>query len=392
MKTVATETAAGTGVVVSKAERDSCTEFYLTGSVPAGFAEDSSMHTIFSEMAGILAREGIQVVQEKVYGLHTAKDAIMKARDAALTEHGLDTALPVTFLQGKPARRGDFAGFQLWGVVPNAGHDVQVTTVKDSMGGDGRCMSGKGFRLFHFPMVNGVRDDGVLAQCVSGQASQMFKNATATLSAYGLSFKDVPRTWIYLARILDWYGEFNRVRTDHFEEVGLHRGDRETVFPASTGIQGQSHKEECVMDILALENLEEGAVELTPIRQTSRQNQAFAYGSAFSRAMSVKREGVNTVYISGTASISAKGETLYQGDAEAQSVETLLNIGALLEDQGGSLESICQATLFCRNREAFEAFERVTRILKVPHFPKVELIEDVCRHDLLIEIEAMAVI
>ncbi|MDK1020023.1 MAG: RidA family protein [Candidatus Hydrogenedentes bacterium] len=392
MKVLDTETAARTGVDVSEVERDSCTEFYLTGSIAMDYAKDSSTNALFSELADILARDGIQVIQEKVYGLRTAKEAIMKARDAALAEHGLDPALPVTFLEGKPARHGDFAGFQLWGVVPNPGKDVQVTTVKNSLGGSGRCLAGEGFRLFYFPMINGARSDGALPDCVTGQTDQMFQNASATLSAHNLTFKDVPRTWIYLARILDWYGEFNRVRTEHFEKVGLRRGDPETVFPASTGIQGQSHDEECVMDILALENLEEGAVELTPIRETSRQNQAFAYGSAFSRAMSVKREGVNTVYVSGTASINAKGETLYQGDAEAQSVETLLSIGALLEDQGGSLQNICQATLFCKDRESFEAYERVARQLNVPHFPTVSVIADVCRHDLSIEIEATAVI
>lgn len=143
MRALATETAALKGVDVSKVERDSCTEFYLTGSIATDFAEDSSMYAVFSELADILACDGIQVIQEKVYGLRSAKEAIMKARDAALAEHGLDPALPVTFLEGKPARHGDFAGFQLWGVVPNPGKDVQVTTVKNSLGGSGRCLRAK---------------------------------------------------------------------------------------------------------------------------------------------------------------------------------------------------------------------------------------------------------
>ncbi|HJP36904.1 MAG TPA: RidA family protein, partial [Gammaproteobacteria bacterium] len=334
MKRVAPEAVGCNRVDVSRAERDSCTEFYLTGSITSDTAEDSSMRAIFSELATILARDGIEVIQEKVYGRHTAKEAIMKARDAALAEHGLDPALPVTFLDGTPTRLGDFAGFQLWGVVPKPGKDLQVTMIENCLGTSGRCLAGKDFRLLYFPMVNGAWADGSLPECVTGQANQMFENARATLSAHNLTFQDVPRTWIYLARILDWYGEFNRVRTEHFEKAGLRRDDRATVFPASTGIQGQSNDEECVMDILALENLEEGAVEVAAVRETSRQNQAFAYGSAFSRAMAVTREGVNTLYISGTASIGAKGETLYRGDPEVQSVETLLSIGALLEDQG----------------------------------------------------------
>ena len=44
------------------------------------------------------------------------------------------------------------------------------------------------------------------------------------------------------------------------------------------------------------------------------------------------------------------------------------------------------------DRESFEAYERVARQLDVPDFPKVSVIADVCRDDLAIEIEAIAVI
>jgi enamine deaminase RidA (YjgF/YER057c/UK114 family) len=67
-------------------------------------------------------------------------------------------------------------------------------------------------------------------------------------------------------------------------------------------------------------------------------------------------------------------------------------IAAILEEQGGGLKNITSATLFCKNREAWEAWERVTRLLGIPALPKVCMIADVCRHDLLVEMEAVAVI
>ena len=103
-------------------------------------------------------------------------------------------------------------------------------------------------------------------------------------------------------------------------------------------------------------------------------------------------EGKRTVHISGTASINAAGASTYVGDAEHQSLETLMSIAAILEEQGGGLHSITSATLFCKNREAWEAWERVTRLLQIPALPKVCVLADVCRGNLLVEMEAVAVV
>ncbi|HEY8993711.1 MAG TPA: hypothetical protein VIM71_03420 [Lacunisphaera sp.] len=49
-------------------------------------------------------------------------------------------------------------------------------------------------------------------------------------------------------------------------------------------------------------------------------------------------------------------------------------------------------TLFCKDRAAWEAWNRVTRLLQVPDFPKVCLLADICRDNLLVELESVAVI
>jgi enamine deaminase RidA (YjgF/YER057c/UK114 family) len=63
-----------------------------------------------------------------------------------------------------------------------------------------------------------------------------------------------------------------------------------------------------------------------------------------------------------------------------------------MEQQGGSLRNITSATLFCKDRASWEAWNRVTRLLQIPEFPKICVLADVCRHDLLVEMEAVAVI
>jgi enamine deaminase RidA (YjgF/YER057c/UK114 family) len=327
-------------------------------------------------------------MQEKFYGRSAIRAEILKRREAAYRREEVDFGVPVTWVEGAPLNGTDFVGLQIWGITP---HDVRtgVTTVTNPVTGKGRLWTGRGFRMLHLAAVRGVRADGVLAEGAVAQADQMFTNVGLGLKAHGLEYRQVARTWIYLARLLEWYGDFNRVRTAHYRPAGLG-AEGGAAFPASTGIQGKSGDEECVMDVLALETDGPDSAAALPIRRSPRQDSSFNYGSAFSRGMAFAMEGKRTVHISGTASINAAGASIHVGDAEMQSLETLLCIAAILEEQGGSLENITSATLFCKTPAALEAWTRVTRLLQVPAFPKICVLADVCRDDLLVEMEAVA--
>jgi enamine deaminase RidA (YjgF/YER057c/UK114 family) len=266
-----------------------------------------------------------------------------------------------------------------------------VKTVENPVTGRGRLLAGRGFRMLHLPFIRGTNQAGALVGDAAAQADQMFTNVGLGLRAHGMEYRNVVRTWIYLSRLLEWYGEFNRVRTAHYKPAGLGV-EGGVAFPASTGIQCHHDDEECLMDVLALVSDGPKNAAAIPINHSPRQDQSFKYGSAFSRGMAIEIEGTRTVHISGTASIDAAGASIHVGDAEMQSLETLMCIAAILEEQGGSLENITSSTLFCKDRAAWDAWNRVTRLLKVPAFPKVCVQADVCRADLLVEMEAVAVI
>ena len=376
---------------VRSAEKESHTEYHLTGAAGHKAITAESSAALFSEAAAVLAEKGIQPIQEKVYGLAEAREEILAVREEAFLRHGLDPSLPVTYIDGRPVSGSQFAGLQIWGVSPKGQQGASVTTLEGIGSVPARCWTGPGFRMVYLPHVRGSAPEGTPPSCVTGQAKRMFSNVVEALKAHGFSYSQVVRTWIYLARILDWYGEFNRVRTEHHATQGLCQTAGDTVFPASTGIQGKCfEEEECFMDVLALES--NGTVDVCPITESSRQPDAFSYGSGFSRAMALTIEGRTTVFISGTASINADGETVHLGDAELQSLETIMDIAALLEKKGGSISNICTATLFCKDVETYEAYRNVTRLLGLPEFPTVPVVADVCRRDLLLEIEAVAII
>ncbi|MBI2920107.1 MAG: hypothetical protein HYY18_03360 [Planctomycetes bacterium] len=390
MKNRTSWSAAGGRLELRATERGTFTEYHITGTVGRRRGHEESADAIFSSVAGALAEEGIQPIQEKVYGLTRVQDDVMRRRAAAYARRGLDAGVPVTWVEGAPADEGDFGGVQVWGIAPRGG-GAAVTTIRNGSTGTGRCWTGNGFRMVYLPFVRGTEADGKLPADHARQAERMFVNAGAGLREHGLGYGNVIRTWIYLARLLDWYGDLNRVRTALFgrEHIGAEGGP---AFPASTGIQGRHLDEECFMDVLALETLPSAAAIAAPVRRSPRQDSSFNYGSAFSRGMTLDIEGKRTVHISGTASINTAGATVHVGDAEGQSLETLMSIAAILEEQGGGLQNITMSTLFCKDHEAYEAWQRVTRLLKVPAFPSVCVRADVCRPDLLVEMEAVAVI
>jgi enamine deaminase RidA (YjgF/YER057c/UK114 family) len=163
-------------------------------------------------------------------------------------------------------------------------------------------------------------------------------------------------------------------------------------IPASTGIEGRSPRGAwCTLDLLALQA--RGGTSLRRKRLHSRrQNEATEYGSAFARAMEVALGDARYVFVSGTASIDDRGATVHAGDFERQAGKTLEAVAALLEDAGARFSDVGQATAFLANPCDARSFDRIVERSELGGVPLVTTVADVCRHDLLFEIDALAVV
>ena len=125
-------------------------------------------------------------------------------------------------------------------------------------------------------------------------------------------------------------------------------------------------------------------------------NEAYDYGSAFSRGMRIDLNGLTILLISGTASIDDQGRTVHVGDFRAQQRRTYDNIGKLLASEGATWHDIVRTTCYLRDIERdYAAFnEERTAFFKeqgldpLPASTGIQAI--LCRPDLLIEIEAIA--
>jgi enamine deaminase RidA (YjgF/YER057c/UK114 family) len=139
------------------------------------------------------------------------------------------------------------------------------------------------------------------------------------------------------------------------------------------------------------------AVNKKAIKAPDVLNEASQYGSAFVRGLRVDLPGgVTHLLISGTASVGEHGETLYPGDFRAQLWRTYHNITRLLESEGATWHDIVRTTCYIRDIERdYAAFNSVRNeffhALGLDPFPASTGIQArICRSDLLVEIEALA--
>jgi 2-iminobutanoate/2-iminopropanoate deaminase len=130
-------------------------------------------------------------------------------------------------------------------------------------------------------------------------------------------------------------------------------------------------------------------------------NEAHAYDvpSSFSRGLRVDlRSGSTFLWISGTASIDDTGETVYKGDFRAQCWRTYRNITELLRSEGATWQDIVRTTCYLRDIERdYQDFNEVRthfmRAYNLDPLPASTGIQArLCREDLLVEIEAIAIV
>jgi enamine deaminase RidA (YjgF/YER057c/UK114 family) len=127
-------------------------------------------------------------------------------------------------------------------------------------------------------------------------------------------------------------------------------------------------------------------------------NEAYDYArpSSFSRGMRIDVNGVTILLISGTASVDEEGRTIHRGDFRAQTWRTFRNITKLLEAEGATWHDIVRTTCYLRDIERdYKDFNEVrtafyTALGLDPLPASTGIQARICREDLLVEIEAIA--
>jgi 2-iminobutanoate/2-iminopropanoate deaminase len=140
--------------------------------------------------------------------------------------------------------------------------------------------------------------------------------------------------------------------------------------------------------------------EKTQVREAKVLNEAYDYETPvpFTRGMRVELPGYSLILISGTASVDDEGRSIHVGDIKAQSWRTFENIEALLASEGADWHDVVRTTCYLRDMSRdYEPFNEVRHAFYLDRglepFPASTGIQvTLCREDLLVEIEAMAIV
>jgi enamine deaminase RidA (YjgF/YER057c/UK114 family) len=361
---------------------------YLTARpAPNGDPPADAIGRAYQLIRDELNRREMMILWERVFGALSSHGPLLQARGKVLSEAKLDDGGPLTFIEGQPAWGGELAGVQVCACLP--GEKDALSVVRHGGRAVGRIWRQPECDVVSLADVHPAAPKNTVDQ--ANQALEMFQHTESILAELGLSFRDVARTWLYLDDILSWYGAFNEVRNARFRQMGILGDANNAWLPASTGIEGSNPAgSACTLDLMAVRIKDSEAVHLHTLHNP-RQNEAFSYGSAFARAVCLEEPDGGCIFISGTAAIDDAGQTVCLDDPRGQIDYTLANVEKLLEQTGACPEHICQATLFYKRPEYRELYAPVAKSRGWPEIPAVHARADVCRSELLFELDALAV-
>ena len=206
------------------------------------------------------------------------------------------------------------------------------------------------------------------------------------LAAAGMDIHNIARTWFYIDDILGWYQDFNRTRSEVYTTEGLFG----RYLPASTGIGGcNPHNAAVVASALGIQPKVEGVT----VREipSPLQCPALDYGSSFTRAAEVVTPASRSVLVSGTASIDPEGATTHVGDVDAQIDYTLEIVGAILTSRNMDFLDVTRGNAYFKDPAGAASLEQIAGRHGLPLSRVVVSQNDVCREDLLFELEIDAV-
>jgi enamine deaminase RidA (YjgF/YER057c/UK114 family) len=318
---------------------------------------------------------GADIVKCDVFGPCELFGAFLQKLESSFQPHGM----PVTWVEGASCNGSPVAGITVRLI---AGKGIAAETVMLA----GRPVG----KIYQDPYARYCVLGGINSNAPSvlpGMQAQMTMEALeAALNAAGMDMTCLTRTWFYNNCLLEWYDIFNSVRTKFYRERGVFN----RLIPASTGISGKNpYGTALVAGAEAMVLKHPGASVM--VVTSPLQNQALSYGSAFSRAVEIITPLERRLVVSGTASIDETGKTVFTGDVAAQISRTIKVVDELLRSRQMAWTDVVRAIAYVKHQADAEVFVRYCRTSGMPLLPWVIAHNDICREDLLFEIEVDAV-
>jgi enamine deaminase RidA (YjgF/YER057c/UK114 family) len=343
----------------------------------------------YDEIGEALRPDRDVVLQERIYGSCRFADEILEARKSACDQRSVPLELPPTFIEGSSPTGAEWTGVQIVGARTQGATSKPVLSLHGTP--CGQSVTGRDADYLSLsdvaraiPHCNGSSPEEV--------TRLTFSTAVSLLESSGWMFDDVVRTWFYLDDILEWYDRFNHARNQSLQKLGVFDLKKGGHLPASTGISGRSAwGTPCTLDLLALRPRADSGLSISRLFNP-KQNEAPEYGSAFSRGQTVATRSASYIFASGTAAIGEDGRSLHGGDFTQQTETTIDTVESLLSSAGAGLGDIVQGTAFIKYSNDEAELRRILELKGLGDSALLVTVADVCREDLLFELDATAVL
>ncbi len=367
MKAIKTERLISPGLHIVSLQRSFGLEYFITAtSIP-----DEPSWKMFERAAEYVCAHNAAIISQDVFGLsdgHTGKQS-------RRTASGLEKNWPVTWIENRNS--SNLSGTFIWAV---SGTDVTAIHLHNRVVGN----------IVEDEFVRFIRlgDLTALKTKLTPQyeAWEVLEQMDAALRTAKVDFSDVIRTWFYNRDITAWYKDFNQARDEFFQKKNVFG----RLVPASTAVGTNNGTDSAVIGgTLAVQGKSE---EVKTIAVTSPlQGPALEYGSSFSRAVELILPDHRRLFISGTASIDSSGQTVHINDTPAQVKYTMEVMKAILKSTSMDFSNVTRSIGYFKHAEDGKLLDEYCRTNKLPQFPVIITENDICRDDLLFEIEVDAI-
>lgn len=248
----------------------------------------------------------------------------------------------------------------------------------EEKGGMSRWKKGEWELIAHASLAMGKADSFL-------ETDRILQQYEASLNADGMTMEgNCVRTWFFCKDIDHHYSGLVKARREFFSGCGMLP---HTHYIASTGIGGVPLAENSIvsMDAWAMK----GRFSQQYLYGRSHLSATSDYGVTFERGVKIGTADVETVLISGTASIDNTGKILHEGDVEAQTLRMLENVEVLLKEGGCGWKEVKVILVYFRCPEHAGKVEEMlgNRFGDIPY---IILHAPVCRPGWLVEMECLA--
>lgn len=237
-------------------------------------------------------------------------------------------------------------------------------------------------------------------------SEKAFSRLNEIFNSVNFEINSIVRQWNYIENILGFegneqrYQEFNNVRSvvygDSFKDKG---------YPAATGIGMNLGGiiiefiaiQSSYLVTLPIDNPEQVAAHSYSKKVLVGDECVLKTTPKFERARYLELFGKKIIFISGTASILGE-RTVGAGDPAIQTEVTINNIKQLYSEEvlaristGDLLPKYGHARVYIKDRNDFAAIKKTFR-MHFGNLPVVYIVADICRNDLLVEIEGKVIL